>query len=368
MKKFFVSGLMVMSIGCLGAQQLKIITSETEMYQFGGQQAFALSDNGRYVVGSTMTSHCFIYDSENESTVVFTEERGSSVSTSGGELRAVNNEGVAVGFDDNGGIMVNAEGVYNIIEPAAGLIKMVMCYDITDDSKLIVGSVADASWAEVPCYWEDGKRIMLPYPTTEEAGFRVNGCRAISVSDDGSVIMGEIIDRSQMLPLLIWKRQADGSYKYFNAWEKYYEPVYNPVYDDDKLVGFEKGDHPYLRFEPGAMSADGKTMAMYIYENVDDLNPPLLLGYYDIETEEVTVVPVENHAFFDYYGTFIIRGVSNEGTIFGTAGALALGTQPFIMYRDEMIPKSLEEAFPEVGEFQTFYDTMLEGMPSNIVS
>ena len=365
MKKLYILFLAtLMTCGVAGAQTVKVITSEEDALMYGGQQIFAISNNGRYAAGSTMTLNPFIYDSQENRTIVFTDALGSSSSVSGGELHFVSDDGVAVGWDDNGGIRCTATGGYTVIESAKGTVNMAMCESMTQDGSVIVGSVADGGWNQNPCYWKNGERVMLDFPTTDEAGFKINGARALAISADGKVIMGQIIDRYQSLPLILWELQADGTYAVNNAWKGKYESFDEPVYDENgKQIDAIRGENPYLIFRPGAMSSDGKSVALYIVENTEELNPPFIMGIYDVPSGEMELVPDMATGMMRNYGEFIIRGIADNRTVFGTAGALALGTEPFIVFPDQLTPLPLEEAYPDVDQFQLYYDNKLEGMP-----
>ena len=363
MKKFFTLSLMAMFAGAsITAQTLTTITTDEDVMYFGGHQPLAISPNGRYVSGSTAAFMMFTYDMQAQKSVVFTSDMGSAYENWGAELRDINNNGVAVGFDDNGGVIIDENGNYNLIEPFSDEANIILFERVSEDGSIIVGSVSDASWMQKACYWENGEKKFLPAPTSEEMGFSVNGTAAKFVSADGKTIVGWIVDDFDMTPMIIWERQDDGTYVLNPVCKGLFEPKNDYMFDDNwDFVGWDRGTNPYLKFNPAGISADGKTIAMHIMENINADNPsfpPVKIGLYDVATGELkTLADADgNHGLEPGCG-FNIGAVSNDGTVVGYTGdGFFEPIRAFIMYGDEKMPKLFTEVFGDLEGMESYIE------------
>lgn len=363
MKKFFtLSVLGAFACANITAQTLTTITTDEDVMFFGGHQPLSISPNGRFLAGSTAAWMMFTYDMQTKNTTVFTEEDGSAFGNGGAELRDVTNDGVAVGFDDNGGVMIDADGTYKVVEPFSDDANIVVFDRVTEDGSIIVGSVSDASWIQKACYWENGVKNFLPVPTSEEMGFSVNATTAKFVSADGKIIVGWIVDDFGTEPMIIWERQDDGTYVLNPVCKDLFEPKNDYMMDDNwNFAGWDRGTNPYLRFNPAGISADGKTIALHIMENVNADNPsfpPVKIGLYDVATGEVTAVidADGNHGLEEGCG-FVIGAVSNDGTVVGYTGdGFFEPRRAFIMYGDEKLPKLFSEEFGDLDGMESYLE------------
>lgn len=346
MKKIYLSFLAALAIGTAAAQTFTDYTTDADLLHYGGFQSLAISPNGQYVCGATFSTYGYVYDFNTQKVFVPNEVNGSIPGDSGCQLLSVDNDGFAVGFDQNGGIMVGANESYKIIDSEGGS----MPQSITPDGNLIVGCTFTSSWQTFACYWENGERIMLDTPTEAEMGFRVNGSRAIGVSDDGSVIVGYIQDRASSFPMILWFRQADGSYKLDPVCLGKFEPNITYKYaPDGSLLGITFGPNPYLDYRPACITSDGKYVAMYITENYEDINAPMHIGIYNVETGDLQIM--DDSPLLKYYdNSFIITGITDDLTIIGSAGQMAEGPTPFVFYYDTKKLISITEAFPSLSD------------------
>ena len=180
--KYICTSLLLLAGSTLSAQTMRDITTDNELLRYGGQQTFSMSPDGRYVTGAAFNWSGFIYDTKDNVNVEFDEGAGASYTDSSMQLLDVNNLGMAVGFDDNGGILVDAKGTYSVFAVPDKAFPMAMPHGINGDGSIIVGSIATPGWEQHACYWENGNRVILPSPTEEETGFRVNGSCAMAVS------------------------------------------------------------------------------------------------------------------------------------------------------------------------------------------
>lgn len=110
---------------------------------------------------------------------------------------------------------------------------------ITTDGTMIVGDVSNLDntlgndgTMMIPVYWldNDGDGIyesenLLPWPETDVFGGHPQYVNALSVSADGSVIAGQVVEESgfYIYPIL-WKKNSEGSYEYSYPGSELFNP------------------------------------------------------------------------------------------------------------------------------------------------
>lgn len=279
------------------------------------------SPDGHYVVGTDFNS--------SDATVWNLKDNTFSVVSSlpnGGDPFYVNNNGVVVGqamldMDNNGqyafyaanGVgkflyrdlsTIEYEDVFNPGETYTVLKEGgSSAYSVNADGNLIAGFWVEGFYSHA-CIWKapfTGKadRIDLPEPTSEQCGFEVNGTEARWMSEDGSVIVGFLMDDASSWPLIIWTRQADGSYKLEVTCLAYYHP-----YDwesDAKLA-------QYMTFAPGCLSPNGKYVGLTLQEYSAEWGAPSKTARLNLQTKELEILAG------DY---FLPNAISNDGTVVG---------------------------------------------------
>lgn len=320
------------------------------MQTTGGAQVAGMSTNGRYLIGGTYTAGGCVFDVET------------------GEFMLITASGVAHNGDAiTGRGVVNIhtkETVYTLESPGISY-TFLMTTGISGDGHVVTGTGGEG-WTNLhPLCWVDGKLIRLPYPTTDEVGtFKVNGCRANGVSDDGSVIWGYFVANPNTNNLIIWERQADGSYEYVDVWSDLYEPQHGWVYDYDRgEYDFVTGPNPYCRMEPYAMSGDGKLILIRTQENSDEVSPPNKVGIFHVESRSLELAPWSEDDLIGKARDFDSRGIANDGTVVGIARENTLSDAiPFIMFPGED-PRYLNDVFPEMDRLQYYEDNSLLGFP-----
>lgn len=320
---------------------------------YGGMMPQCISANAKYICGSTYMWAGFISEWQEQNSKVYLDADGSSFAEYGCDLPFISNDGVALGFDDLGALLIDFT-TGSVQRPRiAGLPD-----SMTEDGSIIVGMSGIKVYSEYitphnidsqATYWENGKLNLLPVPTEEELGYYILGSRARCVSADGSVIMGELIDRLSLRPLVVWLRQADGSYEIDPVCMEYFSDIkYNEGYYRD-----------YVVFRGNAMSRNGEWVAMTLRDAPEYEEPataPNQLGLYNIRTRELRKAQVSEdtgiglgYPFEVYY-----NGVSDNGTVVGFFTNEMEGEGGFIMYSDEMQPVSFLEAFPTIGQFADY--------------
>lgn len=319
------------------------------MNQTGGPNITGISRNGRYAWGVNYIQGGMIYDTTGDSIISIS---GSYVSDNGLALIGLSTVNVHT-------------GEVTRFKMGGGNYSFCMTTAISADGKIAVG-MGGPTWTELkPLYWENGEMHTLPYPTTEEVKtFKVNGCEVRQISGDGSVIVGRMVCNPNTYPMIIWLRQEDGSYQYIDTWSDLYEPLHGWAYNEETKEDYViKGPNPWMRMEPGQITADGKTISMYIQDNASDKAvPPMQLGFYHVDTRELEVLPLDKSDMFGQAETFILTGISNDLTVVGITGSLLIEPTPFIKYYDSK-PQYLNDAFPTLDELEIFTDYMLDGLP-----
>lgn len=369
MKKLLLISTLVVS-GCMqafAAPDAFQVTDYETFLQTGGMMCLGMSDNGRYIVGSTASWEGFLYDCQEKRMITTGEIPASKEDTGAKQFYAVSDDGVAYGFDGNGAVCFNIDGDYKILQPIGDgeEYEDAVPKGVTADGSIVVGFVTQNFVNYLPCYWQNGEIHILDYSTAAEAGFPLYGASALSVSADGSVIMGSINSRSKLDPFVYWIRQTDGSYKYVPAFEGNYE-------DARKTDGTEKSEDDYntdlLRvFKPSVMSRNGKTVVLEIQKPGDVYNTPWEVALYDISTGEISVIDYDPTSILyeDPNNLFYITGISDNGYLIGFSGYPAAGDNtPFILYPGEYDkPKMLTEAFPGVELLEQYEDFCFEWHP-----
>lgn len=325
--------------------------TEELMNSTGGCQVAGISRNGKYVIGGTYIAGGFVYDVERD-TLLLTGASG------------VSDDGLAV---TGLGTRDLKTGRYSMLEPPPSNFQFVMTTGISADGHVVTGT-GGPNWTQLfPLAWVDGKFITLPFPSTAKVGtFKVNGCRAEGVSDDGSVIWGYFIANPNTYPLIIWERQEDGSYEYVDTWTDMYEPQFGYVYDYDRQeYEFVKGDNPYIRMQPYAMSGDGKLILIRTQENCEGpYLPEAKIGIYHVETHTLELAPWSKDDPVGKKGDFDSRGIANDGTVVGIAFESNLSDAvPFIMFPGQA-PQYLNDVFPQFERLGYYEDNSLSlGLP-----
>ena len=350
----------------VNAQSYVNFTTEEMIRVFGGLMPFGISPNGQFVSGATIILDAFIYDFENDKFVEFDSDKTGWDEQGQFILGGINNQGVAYGNNEYGIARCDIQGNSEILFEKPHSVYQLYCDGNTLDGSILVGCSADESWEVFPCYWENGEQHWLPLPTEEEVGFEVFGGRAKFISNDGSVIAGFIRNNFSDDPLILWFRQADGTYKMDPRCVGKFEPDQTYIYGEyGEIIGTSNGPNPYLFFKPGALSGDGKKLAMYIKRNTEEIYNPIELGIYDIESDTLELIEDTENIFEEFgNGEFILEGISNEGTVVGTAGSMWLGAFPFIMDGKEKVPMLLADAYPQFEELTEFVDEAMFGWPA----
>ncbi|MDE5840256.1 MAG: hypothetical protein K2H49_04985, partial [Muribaculaceae bacterium] len=274
----------------------------------------------------------------------------------GGELRNIDNNGVAIGLEytyvfDTGELILNEI-------PDEDVYRSVLYEDLTNDGKLIVGSLN--STETHAAYLKDGVWKLLPIPADDElfglAPKFMNTSAAKLVSGDGSVIFGFL--GSFFMPML-WYRNDAGEYEPDFFVSRFLKLLNKDLNDDSKpLYGLSAH---YL-----SMSNNGKYVAFLgaIYD--ENENAQYVPVVYDTE-EKVAHLYTEKQEFDFSESGLYPTGIANDGTFIGCVGQPYFGsTGSFIMRPGETQAELFIDAFPEYNDLLGMSDNLGFSVPTAI--
>ena len=330
MKKFFTLSLCSLLFSAAAMAEEPNITLLEGGASYGGFMPECISANGQYVGGSTFMQALFMSEWEQQNTFVAIE--GSKFDNMGAEIRSITNDGLGVGFDDNGALTVNFanQEITYLTKVSKDLISDAVCDGVSADGSIAVGYIYPKGGAATAAYWENGTPNILPLPTPEEIGFYYEGSRALLISDDAQTIVGFVVDKLSTKPMVIWHRQADGSY------------VCDPVCKNYFCLPTELNNE-FIRFTPKSLSHNGKLVLMQVSYTTAEEWDNVHLAYYDIEKDELNISPVSipTASFIDS----MLHSISDNGTSVGYFETEE-GRKSFIMYASDMQPRLLSEEYP----------------------
>lgn len=285
--------------------------------------ALAGSPNGKYAAGSNfMSGQPAIWDIEANTV--------SEIANLQGETFAVTNNGTIVGQGRD--INAGEESYNNYAFMASGTSGKNLYFDpsvteivdeywgesytvpvedgsaayaINEKEDLIAGFYF-AGYSPLPCIWKApftgaADRITLPVPSSEVLGFNVDGGEVRWMSADASVLCGFVVDDTASWPLVIWNRQADGSYVCDPICSAYFHPF---EWESETPV-----TAPYMMFHPCGISANGEWVALTVQAYSEEFDVPTKAARFNLKTKELVVC--EN-------GDFEPGSISNDGTLVGS--------------------------------------------------
>lgn len=346
MKKIFTLSVAVALCASLNAEEVKILTCGLGIPGFDEPQLMGLgiSPNGKYICGAIESgSGIFVANYETG------EVKWNLSGDEGGELRHVDNSGVAVGITDCGIKYTFQTGEETTLTPPEGY-RSVLAEAITNDGSLIVGSLTAQSFVTTAAYSVNGVDwTLLPIPTKEELGSldpRSDGSAAKYVSADGKVIFGHL--GSFGVPIA-WIRNDEG---------KYDADFFLARLDDQDLASVSG---MYLN-----MSNNGKYLLMVgrIYNaQTQYTNAPIV---YNTETKEITVYK-DPQPIDDAGNGLYPTAISDDGTIIGTVGQPYFNSYgTFIIKAGQTTAEFYNDVFPKYDKTFGVSDMLGFNMPTGI--
>ncbi len=346
--KFFRKSatLLVALCACAAsAQTMQVISELTDAdgNVYDTPMGMCVSPNGRYIamyVGYVQNVVA-IYDTETGEAAVFSDEATSE----NRNIQYVNDDGVGVCINGNVPLIISIDGTSTELPVPDGYVKAAPRY-ASDDLSIIGGYCrvdGDSYSFLYPCIWRDGEFEVLPYPTEDELGFEPRYGYVVSrVSGDGSVLMGYVWGRLSLFSMIVWYRQADGSYEYDAVCARYFS-----------LSSSTDPDRPYGYFYGSDLSHNGRYVSMDLSVPDEDYGC-LRAGLYDLETGELTMEPLDEERFADPNNMALMytSSVSDDGTVLcylgNDAGIEYEYRQAYIWYPGEEKPVMISERYPDL--------------------
>lgn len=331
MKKTLLSVVaMLAASGAVMAQNGVTEVPDAEGFQY---MCTVLSPNGRYLGGSSSgIPGGFIYDTQSKKVVDYTApDEYTDV-----QLKSINDEGVAVGWNGPAAIFKFATADYTTY----GQDGQYLFQGISPDGTLIAGARYDNedSPEGQPCLFKDGKPVDLPQPSNKFLGANSYGAAALSVSND-SIISGYWVDDMGTRPALLWApgREADTYMAY---------PFSRPYF-----AATMESTNPYTIFscDQTVMSPNGKYIVVNFEKYVGEWDPVLGIARYDTTNDSLEIFTCNpEDEMFAEVGTDIMGcAVSDEGTIVGIYGGMYGPRCGFMWKKGDDKIKSLAAEFPK---------------------
>lgn len=353
MKKIFTSLLGLALCATVNAQSLRILSPGLGTPGIDEPQLMGLSisPDGRYVCGSIeMGTGYFVADIVNNTYSIEVSE-----DPEGAELRHVDNNGVAIGFNGPG-VTYSIDGVETVLKVPSEDYKYILGEAISNDGSVMVGSLVAKGYATDAAYCKDGGDWkLLPQGTEEQLGeYAGEGSAAKYISGDGKVILGYV---GSFGPAVLWIMNDEGEYELDPLFTRY------TILNDEDMAAGEK---QLLGLTATALSNNGKYAAFLgiLLDGEDIRYVPVV---YDIENQSLKIYSEPQE--IDIYGTGLMpSAIADDGTFVGI-----IGDQPlfrcagsFIWKAGEADAENLYEAYPCYGEAFVISDSMGYCVPTGI--
>ncbi len=298
----------------------------------------AISPNYRYITGiainyDTYDYGVFVHDLQTGKFAFFGE-----VDYWGADLRAVNNDGVAVGYNGPA-VEVSIDGSVTELETPEGSRAYAM--DMSNGGVVAGYYFYETDYLSHACVWRDGLLEELPEPTSEEMGFEVYGSEAYYTTDDGTIVVGYLVDYISTGTFVVWRMQDDGSY------------VCDPICNEFFSADGSDPDRPYTQFTPTGLSRNGK----YVSLAVATYGSNQRMARYDLETGDLEVYIPDGSGEISSDATLESGAVSDDGTIIAivyTGNFMSQKMNACLWYKDADSPviiSSLSDAFADLASY-----------------
>lgn len=363
MKKFFIFAISLALGTSVYADGLRIfkcsedgIPGQTEPQLMG----FNMSSDGHYVCGTIeQGAGLFIADNFTGEVKWMVDGEASS------ELRCVDNNGVAIGFIDEYGVLFTFDtGAVSDIDVPSGYLY-VQGEGLSNGGSVMVGELVEQAFIKTLAAYsiEGGEWKMLSNPSDAELGnlkqYISDMSGAKFVSDDGKVILGHLGSFSYPI---VWTRDEDGEYVPDFFPERYVKAVEEDRNDETRPLYAISGSYTCL-------SHNGKYVgSIGLVANDDNTYTRIVPVIYD--TEEKSLKIYDEMQDIDEMGLGLFpRAIANDGTFVGT---VAQPSTPqgnygaFIMKAGQTQAESYLEAFPEFAKILGESDALGQNIPTAI--
>lgn len=347
MKKTFTLLAAISLCASANADSLKMLSFGLGIPGYDEPQMMGLgiSPDGNYVCGPIeMGMGYFVGNIETDEYYFVISEDDE-----GAELRHVDNNGVAIGYNGPGITYSFDTQEETVLNTPEGDWKYVLGEALTNDGSVMVGSLVAKGYATYAAFSKDGGEwTLLPMPSDEELGrYAGEGSTAKYVSGDGKYILGSV--GNNMGPATMWILNDAGEYEV--------DPIYTRfvVMTEEEL---EAGEKTLLGMSPIGISDNGKyvlcngtiefgegyALVPVVYNTEED-SIVIYDEPQDIDTNEMGLYA----SAIDNNGSFV--GIIGEQPLYASVGC-------FIMKAGETQAESLSEAFPAYGEAFAFSESI----------
>ena len=338
MRKIFTLSLTLALCASVNAETIKLLGLGLGVPGMDEPQLIGLgiSPDGKYVCGSLeMGQGLFVADTQSGDV-----RYDMSEDPEGAELRHVDNNGLAIGYDGPG-ITYSINGTMTVLPTPTDEYSYVLGEDLSNDGSIKVGSLVISSYFTIPAVSKNnGEWTPLPMPSAEILGiFAEDGGAAKYVSGDGKVIVGYA---GSWGPTIIWTMNDAGEYEVNPIFAEYVAMTEEEV---------ENSSKPLLGMLPANVSDNGKYVVSTgtIQEIIDDEYSEIrnVVVVYDVEEHNLTIYNELQE--IDEYGFGLNpTAIANDGTVIGVIGQPMIGASGnFIIKPGETQAESFAEAFPE---------------------
>lgn len=314
-----------------------------------------ISANGKYICGALQEGiGIFVADNETGDVnwLILSNDDG-------GELRHVDNNGVAIGVADEGILFSMEDAEETFIYAPTGY-RYFLGESLTNDGSMIVGSLPGQSYDGKAVYTYDKQEwFFLPVPTKEELGAldpRADASSAKFVSGDGNVIFGHL--GSFGIPIA-WIKNEAGEYE-----PDFFPAKYLKVTEDDR----NNPDKPLYGLSAmyTCMSNNGKYLCMVgkiLTEDDNYLDVPVV---YDTEKKDIVIFG-ESQEIDEAGNGLYPLAISDDCTIIGTIGQPYFhSVGSYILKAGETQAERFNDAFPAFAEKLGESDEYGFNMPNGI--
>ncbi|MDE6842556.1 MAG: hypothetical protein K2J24_03440 [Muribaculaceae bacterium] len=285
---FTLSAALMVAFSAVAAEDVSVVWAGSEPVF----KAAAISPNNKWVCGDH---------------VIWNLESGEIASCTSEEVRllSVADNGKAVGYVGDFAIVVDPSGSLNFFDDTTFSIYST-ARGISADGSIIVGSRFDDAYRQTACYWENGTYHELPVPDAPEdipADVEIYSLATRGISEDGSVIVGNILTGTSAEAVIMWTRTDSGEYEF------------HPLYAGLMEFGWEM-EKPYIQMSAQSISSNGKWISLILQLNdFDDIT--YYAGRYNVETGEVECAELPDDNLAYYTGDYYVTGISDNGTAVG---------------------------------------------------
>lgn len=337
MKKFFTLFLGFALCSSLNAQTLKTLSLGlgTPGIDEPMLMGLSISPNGKYVCGA-LESGAGYFIADTETDVVKFQ---ISTDDEGAELRHVDNNGLAIGYNGPG-VTYSFDEVETVLVPPTDEYLYVLGEALSNDGSILVGSLVTNSHMTLAAYSKDGGE-WTPLPEADEAlsEFAGQGSSAKYISGDGKVILGHL---GSFGPATLWIANDNGEY------------VIDPIFSKFVIMDSDDpstGEKILYDMQPMGISDNGKyVLCQGLVSNNDEaLSVPVV---YNVETQEITIYNEPQN--IDPNGLGLRpTAIANDGTFVGI-----IGSQPLFMSMGSFIWPAGDSQASTLGQKYSVYEEM----------